>query len=193
MGHTMSTRLIAPPAALAVSMEAARETLRVDDDSLDMTIEQCIKGITIEAEHATGRAFVNRSYRLTLDEFPDAVRLPHAPTFSVESISFIDVAGELQVLDPADYYVDKETEPGYIVPGRGKRWPATLDQVNAVRVDYTAGYGPDDTTVPDSMKTYILAKLQVQFEIQAGAGSVVSKPFNVEYLDRLLDHLRVYG
>lgn len=189
----MSERLITAPATLAVSMEAARETLRVDDDSLDMTMQLYIKGITTEAEHATGRAFVNRSYRLTLDKFPGAIRLPHAPTFSVESVKFIDAAGQPQVLAPADYYVDKESEPGYIVPARGKAWPATLDQVNVVTIDYTAGYGPDETTVPDAMKTYILAKLQVQFDIQTGAGAIVSKPFNVEYLDRLLDQLRVYG
>lgn len=188
----MTTRQIAAPAALAVSLAKARETLRLDDETLDATLMLNIKGITSEAEHATGRAFVHRQCRVTLDSFPDAIRLAHAPTSSVESVQFLDAAGQLQTLDPADYFVDKVTEPGYIVPARGKAWPATADQPNAVTVNYTAGYGADDTAVPDAAKSYILAKLQVQLE-PPGAGASVAKPFNVEYLDRLLDSLRVYG
>ena len=186
----MTTRQIAPPASLAVSIEDARETLRLDDDALDATLMIHIQGITREAEHATGRAFINRPMRLTLDSFTDALRLDLSPIFSVESVKFIDTAGVLQTLDPADYYADKISEPGYIVPGRGKAWPATADQLNAVTVDYTAGYGLDPESVPSEARSYILAKLQSQL---GSAAASVGKPFNVEYLDRLLDPLLTFA
>lgn len=188
----MTTEKISAPVALAVSLAEAKQALRIDEDdtSLDIMISIWIAGITVEAETKTRRAFVNRSMRVTLDGFPDAIKL-NAPTFSVESVRFLDPDGVTRTLDPADYYVDRVTVPGYIVPARGKAWPATESHVNAVSVDYTAGYGPTAATVPNEVRMYILAKLQVQFETSTGSGSPVSKPFNVEYLDRLLDGLWV--
>lgn len=190
----MIKRMVAPPAALAVSMVDAKEALRIDEDdtSRDTTITLLIEGITAEVEHETGRAFVNRAMRVTLNRFPPAICLS-APTLSVEAVTYRAPNGAAQTLPPADYYLDKESAPGYIVPGRGKAWPATEDFLNAVTVDYTAGYGADHTAVPKEVRAYILAKLQVQFEATAGAGTTVTKPFNVEYLDRLLDRLRTYS
>ncbi|HBZ06334.1 MAG TPA: hypothetical protein DEP03_08105 [Massilia sp.] len=188
----MSKEQVSAPVALALTMAEAKQALRIeeDDTSLDITIGIWIKGITVEAETQTHRCFVNRGMRLTLDEFPDAIQLS-APTFSVEAVRYLDQNGIEQTMHPADYYVDKVTKPGYIVPARGKTWPATEAHVNAVTVDYTAGYGPTAATIPDEVRTYILAKLQVQFETAVGGGSPVGKPFNVEYLDRLLDSLWV--
>jgi len=188
----MSKEQTSAPVALALTMAEAKQALRIeeDDTSLDVTIGIWIKGITVEAETQTHRAFVNRGMRVTLDRFPDAIKLS-APTFSVEAVRFLDPDGVERTLDPADYYVDRVTKPGYIVPARGKTWPATEEHVNAVTVEYTAGYGPSGATIPDEVRTYILAKLQVQFETAVGGGAPVGKPFNVEYLDRLLDGLWV--
>lgn len=190
----MTTQRISAPVALAVSMAEAKKALRIEDDdiTLDTSIAIWIAGITAEAEHHTRRAFVNRAMRATLDRFPDAIKLS-APTFSVESVRFVDTGGMTRTLDPADYYVDRVTVPGYIVPARGKAWPATDTYLNTVMVDYTAGYGTSDADVPSEVRMYILAKLQVQFETSVGAGSPVGQPFNVAYLDRLLDGLVVYG
>lgn len=184
---------VAPPVEMAVSLAVAKDTLRIDKDdtSFDALLPIWIAGITSEAEHQTGQVFVNRPMRLTLDRFPDSIRLS-APTFSVESLQFLDPYDEWQTLDPADYYVDRVTKPGYIVPARGRAWPATAPSFHAVVVDYTAGWGIDTTAVPQAVRMYVLAKLQVQFNIEIGANAVVSKPFNVQYLDRLLDPLRMW-
>lgn len=187
----MTTRQIAPPAALAVSLVDAKNTLRIerDETAFDAQLAIWIEGITGEAEHASGRKFVNRKMRVTLDGFPDAIRLS-APTFSVESIRFVDSQGAQQTLDPADYYADKVTEPGYIVPAAGRRWPATAPRVNVVEVDYTAGYGPDGTTTPPGARLYILARLAEQWD-------PVTKEFKEtvrsNFIGRLLDGLKVYG
>lgn len=187
----MSTRLVAPPAALAVTLADAKDTLRIeqDDTAFDAQLAIWIAGITAEAEHATGRAFVNRPMRVTLDCFPDAIRLS-APTYSVESIRFVDVDGTQKTLALADYYPDKVTEPGYIVPAAGRAWPATAARVNVVDVDYTAGYGPDSTTTPPAARLYILARLAEQWD-------PVTKEFKEtvrsNFIGRLLDTLRIYG
>jgi uncharacterized phiE125 gp8 family phage protein len=176
---------------MAVTLADAKDTLRIDQDdtSLDSQIAIWVAGITAEAEHLTRRAFVNRPMRVTLDAFPDAIRLS-APTYSVESVQFVDLNGQEQTLNPDDYYADLVTEPGYVVPASGKAWPATSARINTVTVDYTAGYGPDATTVPPSARLYILARLAEQWDplVKEFKDSVKSN-----FVGRLLDDLKVYG
>jgi len=176
---------------MAVTLADAKDTLRIDqgDTAMDAQLAIWIAGITAEAEHETARAFVNRPMRVTLETFPDAIRLS-SPTFSVESIMFVDANEQQQTLGPDDYYADTVTEPGYVVPARGKVWPATAARVNAVTVDYTAGYGPDATTVPPGARLYILARLAEQWDplVKEFKETVKSN-----FVGRLLDGLRVYG
>lgn len=180
----MSLKLITPPAALAVSLDAARTSARIDGTQDDPELRQLIEQHTREAEHETGRAFVEQTYRLTLDAFPPAIRLDKPPILSVKHIKYIDPAGVQRTLDPQDYLVDAESEPGYIVPAPGRGWPTTQARVNAVEVVYTCGYGADDAAVPPNAKGYILGKVSEHF---APAGT----PKN-EFLGKLLDELRVF-
>jgi uncharacterized phiE125 gp8 family phage protein len=185
----MTTKRIVPPAALAVSLDAARAAARVDvgpdhTSPLDGEISQAVRTYTGEAEHITGRAFITQTWRVTLDGFPAAIQLPGAPLASVESIKFYDTDGVQRTLDPQDYLVDTASEPGYVVPAPGKGWPATYGRINAVEVQYVCGFGSDDTAVPDEIKGYILACVQQQFAPVPNA-----KQSNFE---GLLDRWKVY-
>jgi uncharacterized phiE125 gp8 family phage protein len=187
----MTIRQIAAPALMAVALADARDALRIDQDdtAFDVQLAIWITGITQEAEHITGRAFVNRPMRVTLDGFGDAIRLS-APTYSVESVKFIGADLVEHELDPADYYADTVTEPGYVVPARGKAWPVTAAGVNTVTVDHIAGYGPDATTAPPSARLYILARLVEQWDpiVKEFKETVKSN-----FIAGLLDNLKVYG
>lgn len=185
----MSTRLIVPPAALAVSMEAARLAARVDvgpdgTSALDTEIEDAIRTYTAEAETETNRAIMEQTWRVTLDAFPDSIRLDKARVLQVEHVKWYDVAGAQRTLHPEDYQVDAESEPGYIVPAPGKAWPATASRINAVEVQYRAGYGPDHTSVPDGISGFIKARLSEHFD---NGGQVKN-----EYVIRNLWSYRVY-
>lgn len=186
----MTFKLITPPAALAVSLADAKLALRVDGNEQDALITAWTAGITEHAEHYTGRAFVNQTWRYTADSFPTAIKLQYAPVASVTSIKYLDVNGVLQTLNPADYFLDNSTEPGYIVPQVGKAWPATYGRINSVMVDYVAGYGPDDTTVPPSVKLFIQAKLVEQFD---SAVRLEKDTVQASFIDRLLDRMKVYS
>jgi len=181
----MSLRLITPPTALAVSLDEARVTARLDGTAADVELIRVIGQHTREAEHETGRAFVQQTYRLTLDKFPPAFRLEHPPIMAVEHIKFYDTNGVRQTLHPDDYLVDSESEPGEVVPAPGRAWPATQGRINAVEVQYSCGFGVDHSTVPDEARGYILGKVSEHF---APVGAPKS-----EFLDRLLDGLKVYA
>ncbi|MRV72566.1 hypothetical protein GJ700_12695 [Duganella sp. FT92W] len=180
----MTARLITPPAGLAVSLDDARTAARLSGSALDGEITQCVRGITDEVEQQTGRAVVTQTYRVTLDSFPEAIRLPAPPVASVLSVKYIDTDGVEQTLDPADYELDAESEPCYLVPAPDRRWPETMDRINAVRVEVECGYGPDDTTTPSGIKSYILARVAEKY---APPGTPESP-----HLVRLLDRYKVY-
>lgn len=179
----MSTRLIVPPAALAVSMEDARLAARVDVDldgtsALDTEIANAVRTYTVEAETETNRAIIDQTWRVTLDAFAGAIKLDKARVLQVEHVKYCDTTGVQKTLDPQDYQVDAESEPGYIVPAPGHAWPATAQRINAVEVQYRAGYGEDHAAVPAGVKGFILARVAEHFETGG-------QPKN-EYVKRLL-------
>jgi len=180
----MTAKLITPAVGLAVSLEAAITAARANGAGIDSEVEQAVRTYTAEAEFETQRALINQTWRLTVDKFSPALKLERPPLVSVAHVKYLDTNGQWQTIDPQDYEADSVSEPGYIVPAPRKAWPPTADRINAVEVQYTAGYGPDHTSVPDSIKGFILRRVADQFG-QLSASLAASAP-------RLLDGERVY-
>lgn len=81
--------------------------------------------------------------------WPDraCLRIPHPPLQQVLSVQYTDLTNTLQVLDPSQYRVDLTTEWARISPAYGVIWPLILQQLQAVNVQYVAGYGPVTSVV----------------------------------------------
>lgn len=175
----MTTKLITAPAALALSLAEARLAARrqADDTSLDTELTILIKGLTRDIEQRTGRSIINRTYQQILDTFPDAIQLYFPPISSVSWVKYYDADGVLQTLDPQDYQTDL-TREGYIVAAPDVEWPETEDgRINAVMVQYVAGYGADSTSTPDDFRLYMMAKITENY--------YPSK--NSDWIERLID------
>ncbi len=152
----MSVTVIRPPAFEPISLEQARQHLRVDvypgspgghpDDDL---ITRAIVAARERAEEITRRALVEQGLRIVAPGFyPDARRRPgrggidllRPPLISVDQVAYYDETNTLQVAAPGDYFVE-ETQPvqrlRWVV---GFNYPCTYAREDAVRVDYTAGY-----------------------------------------------------
>ena len=175
--------IVTGPVNTAVSMNGARAAARINGTDQDAELEICVRALTAEAEHMTGRSIINRTFRVTMDAFSGNIELPVAPVQSV-AIKYRDLVGVEQTLDPQDYILDNVSTPCVIVLAPGKAWPSTFARINAVTVDVICGYGPDDTTTPAAFKGYILAKVREYF---APAGTPESP-----HLVRMLDSLKVY-
>ena len=89
--------------------------------------------------------------------------LDHGPIQSVESVTYTDPDGATQTLQSSQYKLDTITEPSRIVPAYGTTWPGIRNEINAVSVSYTAGYG-DASTVPDEIKGWMLLRIGAMYE-----------------------------
>jgi len=181
----MSFRLVEKPTALAVPMKEAQSSARADvaadgTSALDADIVRAIRTYTTEAETETNRLILEQTWTLTLDAFPRerSIKLHKPPLLAVEHVKFYDVDGVQRMLDPADFQVDLNTDPGYIVLAPGRAWPTTANMIGAVEIRFRCGYGSTPDAVPDGISGFILARVQEHFETGG-------QPKN-EYIKRLL-------
>lgn len=117
--------------------------------------------------------------------------LPKPPLVTVDSLKYIDTDGVQQTLAADQYIVDSTSEPGRVTPAYGLTWPATRDQINAVELTFTCGYGTD-ASVPEGIKRWMLLRIGAMYdqrgEITAERGVT---PTSLPFVDGLLDIYRV--
>lgn len=159
-------RRSAQPALEPVTLAEALVHLREVSDSggpIDQTVTRLITVAREACEQRTERTLITTAWRLRLDAFPvgGAIELLQPPIISVGSVAYFDADGVSRLSNPGDYVVDTASEPGWLVPAPGKTWPATQDgAINAVTIDYTAGYGAAAANVPAPLKQWILLAVQ---------------------------------
>ena len=154
----MALETVTKPAIEPLTIRQVEDHLRVDDCSREY-LAALIQVAREHAEMFTSRQFIEATYRLHLDEFPgavDAIELPRPPLIAVESIKYVDTDGVEQTLDASKYKVDAVSEPGRVVPAYGESWPVARSQINAVTVEYKAGYGATRADVPQRAKQAML-------------------------------------
>ncbi len=168
-----------------LSLEVAKAHLRVDfgdDDDLIGSLCATASGAFDGADGWLKRALLRQQWRLVLPQFRhlcrprsargvDGMRIdfPLPPLISVDAVRYSDLAGAEQTLDPSAYrLVGCGTEESFLVPVSGTSWPAPACEADAVRIDFTAGYGDAADDVPSAIVS--AAKLLVgQLYEQRGA------------------------
>lgn len=194
----MTVREITAPSVEPVTLAEARAWCRVDSTDDDAILTLLIQAMREYAENITGRVFVQRSLQLSLPCFTEfTIELPRPPLVSVTSVKYYDVAGVLQTIDPSDYEVNTEREPGQVKPAYGETWAYTRSVFNAVQIVYQAGYAPTGSptdyreNIPASLKLWMHARLATLYEArqQLVDNRTVEIPRN--FADGLLDSLKV--
>ena len=152
----MGLVLLEAPAAPVVSLDEAQAHLRSENAEESALLVSMVEAATAQAEAYCRRRFVTQRWRATFDRFPDgALVLPHPPLASVEALTYVDSAGAVQTLAPADYVVRAAEIPGEVVPAYGTSWPATREAPDAVAIEFTCGHGDPDN-VPAAIKRAVL-------------------------------------
>lgn len=196
----MALRLITPPLTTPITLTEAKAHLNVDHSDDDTLITALIEAATAYIDGPVGflgRAIVDQTWELVLDEFPDnEIKLPMPPVIEVVSIKYDDGDGVEQTVSSQDYTLDNVSEPGWVLPESPGAWPSTFDGINAVRVQYRAGYidysvSPPVGFVPADIKAAILlyvGSLYANRETEIVDGSVAPMPWSAEQILRRKRH-----
>lgn len=172
------TDVTVAPAVEPVALVDAKIHLRVDNADDDGYIMTLIQASREWAEDFTRRKFINTTVRLSLDAFPEQIRLPFGKTQSVSSVDYYDEVGDTVILSPSvDYVVDSASEPARVVLAEDAAWPAVQDIPNAIRVTYVVGYGATAVSVPAKVKQAILLVVGHLYENRENSisGTSISK------------------
>jgi uncharacterized phiE125 gp8 family phage protein len=162
---------ITPPATTPVTLDEAKAQLRVTHSDHDTLITSLIATATqhFAGRHGIlGRELINATWDYRCDAFPAvwpyALELPFPPLVSVTSVKYLDGDGVEQTLTATtDYVVETAEFVGRIRPAYNTDWPDTLDDFNAVRVVFVAGFGAASTNIPDPIRAAILLKIEALY------------------------------
>jgi uncharacterized phiE125 gp8 family phage protein len=198
----MAIQIITPPAALPITVAEAKAYNRIINDDEDDVIEGLIAAARDHIEQATGRIMVATTFQLTLDAFPSSgqleILLPRSPVLTVDSVAYDDTNGDEQILPSGQYFLDNQSEPGWLVPQGSLTWPATINAINSVRIAFTAGYAPAGSppnhtaNVPLRAKTAVNALTAHWYDERQPVPETWRSGELPYHLTRLMNGLRVW-
>lgn len=158
--------LVTAPASEPVTLAELKLALRIDGTDDDTFLNSAITEARQEIEDVTGLALITQEWALSLDSWPhedtpwwDGVRqmavselsaqsgqawvsVSRYPLQSVEVVTVYDNAGAGVAVSIADVFdIDTYQRPGRMALKSGQTWPIALRNTDAIRIEYTAGYG----------------------------------------------------
>jgi uncharacterized phiE125 gp8 family phage protein len=139
----MGYKLIAAPTIEPISLTEIKRDLRIDHADADDSLTRMMAEAREFLETRLQSKFLTQTWEFIIDAFPIAeIRLPFGPVQSIVSVKYDDTVGIEQTIAATDYYLDDVSfrvapEP-WLFPTEA--WPATLDAINAVRIQFVCGY-----------------------------------------------------
>lgn len=153
-----------PPATEPVTVPELKTYMSLDGTAFDVMLSGFITACRDAIEKHSGRTFISTSYEMYFDRFPGCIELMRPPVQSVTSIYYVNVDGVETLLASSQYRVDTVSLYPRIEPVYGATWPVTRNVSNAVKVTYLAGYGATAASVPQNIKSCIMAVAADLFE-----------------------------
>lgn len=153
----MALVLTEAPAAEPISVSEAKAFLRVDGDDENALIGSLITTARSLIERTLGLALITQSWSYFLDAWPGSlcVVLPIAPVQSVTAIKLYDSSGTPTALGTASYSADVLSQPARIAL-QAAAPPVVMRPLNAIEIDFTAGYGDGADAVPSPLRQALL-------------------------------------
>jgi uncharacterized phiE125 gp8 family phage protein len=140
------------PETLPITLNSVKDHLRIErqETAFDDDLRELIGTAKEFVETETHLTLITTEYRAIFDTFPDTryVKIPAWPVQSIDLVQYYDKDGDLQTLTeyqesliqcPARIFLDPEAS----------EWPKTQENnVGAVRIELTAGYGSQSVAMP---------------------------------------------
>lgn len=177
-GRAYAYDVTVPPVNPAVSLADVKAQLRILDTSSDALLTSYIAAATDYAEKYTRRDFITRTYQTFRDCFPsnyycDSIsgfELRRSKLQNVNSITYL-VDGVSTVLATSVYYNTVQNDYSLILLEPDEQWPTNADKkLQSVTIEFTAGYGLNDTDVPVALRTAITQIVAALYENRGDCG-----------------------
>jgi len=156
------------PSAEPVTVDEVKAQAIIDDSDNDEFIKRLIGAARSHVEAYCNTVLAERIVSVRCDAFSDFARLPIAPVQEIESISYIDRAGDAQMLPDTVYELQADDFESSIVLKAGQRWPDRL-QGSRVTVSALIGYEEVPPAIIHAMLIWIADSYENR-EIETSAG-----------------------
>ncbi len=169
----MTLILTGPALGEPLTLAETKAHLRLDTNAEDELVTGLISAARAHCEAETGLALMTKSFRLFLDDWPDApvIQIPKSPVESIDSVTVFDSGGDPVELDLSGMTLDGRARPArLLLPGR----PPTSRGINGIEIDFTAGFGTA-ADIPPELRRAMLLHVALMYEFR-GAVSPDMQP-----------------
>lgn len=152
-------RVITAPTTEPISIADVKAQLGISTTELlqDSLIERRIIEARQLAEDYMQRAIITQTLEVRLDKFPSGkIELQFPNLLTVVHVKYINTSGTETTVTASDYVVDTYSHLGLVRPAFGVVWPDTRDELGAVRIQYTCGYGSTSASVPALLREALI-------------------------------------
>ena len=177
-------KIATEPTIEPISIEEAKEHLRLDDDIDDIPVLTFIKSARLWAEKFTGRSFITRTVQQFLDStastldplyegmrtgvltrpYVNYIELAASPVLTVTSVNYYNDSDTQSTWATSNYYVDNVSDLGRIYLRDGGTFPTDLRAANGLEINYTAGYGANRSDIPSDIRLAMLQYMTFAYE-----------------------------
>lgn len=154
------------PQDRAVTLEEARQQLRLDGHDEDLLLGAKLDAAQAELEQLTGLKLCEQTLELQLESWSDEIIVPLRPCLVAE-IHYTAANGATIILPESHYVARKRHGFTRIRPASGKSWPE-LGPDGLIQVTLSAGFAENDPDLAIA-RAAILVKTASLFENREGA------------------------
>lgn len=139
-----------------VTLELAKEQLRISSEDQDRVLEAYLKAARQWVETYTGRALATQTWQMSLDHIPTQLPLSMAaPLQSVTFLKYYDENNAQQTWSSSNYITSAFHEPAVLEVLTTVSRPSIYQRSDAVQVEYVCGYASG--ACPDGLALAVMA------------------------------------
>ena len=185
-----SYKVTDPASTYVLTTSEVKEHLKIDSSVEDTYIDSLIIAAQNSCEEYTNRFFIDTTLNQYCDTWEDAKELLKNHVRSVTEITYYDSDNSLQTLATSVYTYDSALMPTRIALKPSQSFPAIVDKINAVIVEYDVG-AASASAVDNAIKQAVLLTIGNWYQNRAAVivgRQVNALPMSAKYL---LDQYRV--
>lgn len=147
------------PDDMGITLQQAKDFLRVEYSEDDALIESMVKGATRVAQSFINQQISECQYVMALDEFEKEIKLL-SPVKTIDSVKYYDADNVLQTVNPSNYYLVDIGLPNKLCFTTGFSIPALYDRPDAVQITFTSGMN----NIADDIKAFIRIRVATLYQ-----------------------------